>query len=197
MVSHAEALDRLLVEAASALGAVDEPMAQSFVSIIEGARGAELHTTPADFPLPEVPDIVGLAGDGTRRLAQAIIDAVPAINWWQSDPARVPPGWSHRSAATELIGPEGTLRGAGEDRFGIFVLSPELDYPDHWHNAEEFYFVVAGSAEWTIDDTIATFGPGGYPRTPSRANHRIVTADTPMIALWGWAGDTSFESYAY
>ena len=85
MVNDADAIDRLLVAAAAALGSVDEPMAQSFVSIIEGARGGELHTAPADFPLPEVPDVVGLAGDDTRALARAIVDAVPAINWWQSD----------------------------------------------------------------------------------------------------------------
>ena len=189
--------DPLFGEVRSALSTIDDPMITSFTALLDRSMGATPVLGPTRFPLGDVPDFTAHATDETIELARALRDASDEINWWQSDPDRVPPGWVHRSAATELIGPEGIIRGEPNARLGVFYLSPHLDYPDHWHNAEEFYFVVSGSAEWTISNSTNRYGPGDYPRTPSGATHRIVTASEPMLAIWGWSGDTSFDSYAY
>ncbi len=196
-MSSTGAFNGILTEARSMLAGVDEAMAQAFVTLIDTTMNGDIITSSQPFPLDDKPDLVALANDHTRSIVQTIEDTSPEINWWQSSAERVPPGWQHRSAATELIGPEGSIVGSGTERFGLFYLSANIDYPNHWHNAEEFYLILAGSGEWTIDGVTKRNGPGDYSRTPSLAHHRIVTGDTPMLAMWGWSGDTSFDSYAY
>ena len=109
----------------------------------------------------------------------------------------MPPGWAHSAAAAELLGPDGSITGPDSERFGLFFLNPGVTYPDHWHDADEFYFVLAGSAAWTVGDETTCSSAGSYIRTPSQAVHRIITDDEPVLTVWGWSGDTSFDSYGY
>ena len=36
----------------------------------------------------------------------------------------------------------------------IFLQAPWIDYPAHAHDAEEWYLVLSGRAEWQIDDDV-------------------------------------------
>ncbi len=194
---NSRALDEVIAAAADLLRHVDEPMAKSFTTLLSDAIGGDVATEPTPFPLGAYPELQSRSNEATASAVAAIESAAGQINWWQSSAELVPPGWVEHSGATELVGPEGSIRGDDSARFGIFYLSPGLDYPDHWHDADEFYLVLAGGAEWTVAGETGWKGPGAYVRTPSRAVHRIVTRDEPMLAFWGWAGDTSFDSYAY
>jgi hypothetical protein len=50
---------------------------------------------------------------------------------------------------------------------------------------------------WTVGDETTRSSAGSYIRTPSQAVHRIITDDEPVLTVWGWSGDTSFDSYGY
>ena len=191
------AVSGLLAESARLLGQVDEAMAQQFVPILDAAAARPVTGAATPFPLGPYPDLAPLASAETTAAIVQVAAADPFIGWGHPPEEFVPPGWAHGAAAATLLGPTGAIEGPDSDVFGLFYLSPGLDYADHWHDAEEFYLVLAGSAEWTVGDTTATYGPGDYTRTPSQAVHRIVTRDQPVLAIWGWSGDTSFDSYGY
>lgn len=180
------------------LAGIEQPITQFFVDVIDSSidEGESAGATP--FPLGAYPNLHSLGSDRTQPILDAVFTAASGINWYQSSAERVPPGWVERSAATQLIGPDGGMVGPDQSRLGLFYLSPGLNYPNHWHDPEEFYVVLAGSATWTVDGISNNLGPGAFSLTPSGAHHAIVTGEEPMLALWGWRGeDTSFASYGY
>lgn len=188
-----------LAECSHLLGAVDEPMAQRFASLL--AVAADTEGDPSElaspFPLGPRPDMRAIATARTAAALAGLVAADPHIGWRHPPEEHVPPGWAHSAAAAELLGPDGSITGPDSERFGLFFLNPGVTYPDHWHDADEFYFVLAGSAVWTVGDETTRSSAGSYIRTPSQAVHRIITDDEPVLTVWGWSGDTSFDSYGY
>ena len=188
-----------LAQCSHLLEAVDEPMAQRFASLL--AAAADTEGGPSElaspFPLGLRPDMGAVATARTAAALAGLDAADPHIGWRHPPEEHVPPGWAHSAAAAELLGPDGSITGPDSERFGLFFLNPGVTYPDHWHDADEFYYVLAGSAVWTVDDEITRSSAGSYIRTPSQAVHRIITDDEPVLTVWGWSGDTSFDSYGY
>ena len=188
-----------LAECSHLLEAVDEPMAQRFASLL--AAAADTDGDPSElaspFPLGPRPDMGAIARARTAAALAGLDAADPHIGWRHPPEEHVPPGWAHSAAAAELLGPDGSIFGPDSERFGLFFLNPGVTYPDHWHDADEFYYVLAGSAVWTVDDETTRSSAGSYIRTPSQAVHRIITDDEPVLTVWGWSGDTSFDSYGY
>ena len=170
-------------------------MADEFASIVTSALEHPPTADAMPFPVDDAPDLAPVAADTTLTAVRAAANA--PLPWGRPPDGVVPPGWAHRAAACELVGPDGAITGLGPERFGLFFLSDDLEYPDHWHNAEEFYLVLAGSADWTVDGVTTRRHAGEWSYTPVQAVHRIVTHDQPVLAAWGWAGDTSFDSYDY
>ncbi|MGB1504603.1 MAG: dimethylsulfonioproprionate lyase family protein [Acidimicrobiales bacterium] len=191
-------LSSFLREVRALLETIDESMAQEFVSLLDRAAAMTPLTDPAPCPVPDLARARDLATPATCPAIDALLASAGELRWSRPDPAVVPPGWAHRSATTEIIGSEGAIAPATNERFGIFLLDTGCDYPDHWHDAEEFYLVLAGSGDWTIGDTTRTLTAGDYSRTPSRAHHAIITRDRPVFTVWGWSGDdTTFDSYRF
>ncbi len=188
-----------LAQCSHLLEAVDEPMAQRFASLL--AAAADTDGDPSElaspFPLGPRPDMGAIATARTAAALAGLVAADPHIGWRHPPEEHVPPGWAHSAAAAELLGPDGSITGPDSERFGLFFLNPGVTYPDHWHDADEFYYVLAGSAVWTVDGEITRSSAGSYIRTPSQAVHRIITDDEPVLTVWGWSGDTSFDSYGY
>lgn len=186
-----------LREAQRLLEGIDEAMAQEFAGLLERAATIDPTADRAPCPFPELERGLDLANDATRPAVEALIAASPVMPWRRPDPAVVPPGWAERAATVEVIGPDGAIAPLTNERFGIFLLDTECDYPDHWHDAEELYLVLAGSGQWTVGDTVRTLSAGDYSRTPTRAHHAILTTDQPVFTIYGWSGDTSYDSYGF
>ena len=178
-----------LAECSHLLEAVDEPMAQRFASLLAAAgyRRRSLGTCVA-VPAGPVPTWAP-SPQHDRRCARRSGRRRSSYRMAPPPEEHVPPGWAHSAAAAELLGPDGSITGPDSERFGLFFLNPGVTYPDHWHDADEFYFVLAGSAAWTVGDEITRSSAGSYIRTPSQAVHRIITDDEPVLTVWGWSGD--------
>lgn len=191
------ALAPLLELAVDLLDETGEVMAGRFARRLRDRSTAPPRGDGNGFPLGEFPVLGHRASTRTRPLVDELDTVSDRIVWFQSPGARVPPGWAHRSAAAELVGPDGMIAESSL-RFGVFYLSPGLHYPEHWHEAEEFYYVLAGSADWTISGQgRARRGAGDLVRTPSMARHAIETGAEPLLALWGWDGNIDYGTYAY
>ena len=70
---------------------------------------------------------------------------------------------------------------------GILDLDPGGYYPTHAHPAPEIYFVLSGTAEWTIDEKTFTARPGMAIYHAADAPHRMVNRGSePLRTLWFW-----------
>ena len=60
--------------------------------------------------------------------------------------------------------------------------------PAHAHDAEEWYLVLSGRAEWQIDDEVYQAEEGTIFHHPPTAGHRMLTFENPLLAIWIWTG---------
>lgn len=88
-----------------------------------------------------------------------------------------------------LVGPFGSALKAPNIMFGEAELAPGAIYVGRKHPAPEIYYVISGTAEWSVADEtfIATAGSAIY--TKPNAIHRMKNiGDTPLKTVWIWWG---------
>ena len=99
---------------------------------------------------------------------------------------------------SELVGPTSLIK---HKNFGVglFVLTPEIDYADHAHPADEVYIVLAGSGSWSLaGGPYQLKNPGYIIDIPSMMTHAMRTGPTPALTLYSWTGDdVSFDHYRF
>jgi mannose-6-phosphate isomerase-like protein (cupin superfamily) len=90
----------------------------------------------------------------------------------------------------EIIGLRGPFV-SDRIRAGIAVWGTQVEYPQHQHQAEEVYIVLAGSADFSFDNNTAeTRGAGDVIFVESNRRHGFRTADESLVVFYLWqAGD--------
>ena len=87
---------------------------------------------------------------------------------------------------TEVIGSRGPFV-SQRIRCGVGIFGAGVDYPRHWHDAEEIYLPLSGSARFNIDGSIADRGPGEVVFVPSNTPHGFtVSQDRAMVLFYLW-----------
>jgi mannose-6-phosphate isomerase-like protein (cupin superfamily) len=74
-------------------------------------------------------------------------------------------------------------------RIGLLLQQSEISYPEHAHDAEEFYFILSGKAKWQVDETSFDVSAGDLIHHPPAAIHAMQTTEHPLLAAWVWRGD--------
>ncbi len=89
---------------------------------------------------------------------------------------------------TELIGTRGPVP-SHSLACGFLLLGPDLEYPRHYHTAEEIYVVLAGNASWRRggEDWVIR-APGAVIHHPPDMPHAMRTGPEPLLALYLWRG---------
>ena len=78
--------------------------------------------------------------------------------------------------------------------FGVLLLGPRTEYPAHHHPAAELY-VPLSRADWAKasaaggEAEFVSREPGSVIHHPPNLVHATRTRDTPLAALYLWAGD--------
>jgi mannose-6-phosphate isomerase-like protein (cupin superfamily) len=90
-------------------------------------------------------------------------------------------GWA------EIVGPKAPFH-SDEVCFGLTLIGPQIYYPPHHHPAKELYFVLAGRAAWTAEQT-AILPPGAYILHEPDIVHAMRTREEPLLAIYSWTGD--------
>ena len=88
-----------------------------------------------------------------------------------------------------LVGGRHLPSQSGDVYFGEAEWAPGAIYVGHRHPAPEIYYVISGTAEWTVDGEtfIATAGTAIY--TKPNAVHRMVNVgDGILKTVWMWWG---------
>ncbi len=75
---------------------------------------------------------------------------------------------------------------------GMLLISPNCLYPSHNHEAAEIYVPISGRAEWWTEESDWQIQEPGTPiyHRPW-LKHGTRTLDEPLLALFGWLGNTS------
>ena len=96
---------------------------------------------------------------------------------------------------TELVGPDGHFF-HDDVRIGLLVSDMETDYPVSSHSGEETYYVISGTAEWTVDGGPYQFHPpGSFIHHPSWTPHGRRTSNEVFLGAWRWSGDLDLDSF--
>ena len=131
------------------------------------------------------------AGDCAGRAEAALLAALSEfsgrLNWMQMYTAEdFGQDFLDDYAHVELIGPEGHFM-SDEIAAGLVVYGPGLDYPDHWHVAEEIYIPLTHDGLWSADGApLAARKAGSFIFHQSNMRHAIRAGSAPLVALWVW-----------
>ena len=122
----------------------------------------------------------------------AVADHLP----WGQLAAHPPPGITATGRTfCQIVGPEGLIKD-DSFRMGVYFQAPDVFYSSHWHNAEEVYFVLSGTALWQKDKgRFAEMNPQTLIHHRPSQPHAMRTQNEPLLALWAWFGDIGFDSY--
>ena len=97
-------------------------------------------------------------------------ELVGSISSWQDGKAAEWKGIPHR-----------------EIRMGVLNFDRGAIYPAHYHPAPELYYVIRGTAKWTVGDQSFVARPGTAIHTPPNAHHRLENVgDETLEALYIW-----------
>jgi quercetin dioxygenase-like cupin family protein len=133
----------------------------------------------------------------SQKLLNAIGPVTEFLPWRYNYPPREDaPDLGKHIAFAEIIGPDAPFYSESVC-LGLTVLGPETFYPDHHHPAVELYYVLAGTAEWTLDGISQERTPGAYILHPSQAVHAMRTHVEPLLAVYTWSGSDVRTSSVY
>ena len=131
-----------------------------------------------------------------NELLKILNECSRILPWRQAGFGKLPAQISQRVAVVELVGPNGMYQ-LHDLRFGLLIQCEGVNYPKHWHAAEELYLVLQGTADWAVDDALPTpRTPGEFVHHRAMQPHTMITQDVPMIALWAWSGEIGGASYS-
>jgi quercetin dioxygenase-like cupin family protein len=76
-----------------------------------------------------------------------------------------------------------------EIRMGFLELDPGATYPFHAHPAPELYYVMHGTARWTVGNETFVARPGTAVNTPPNTRHSMINIgpDTLELLYVWWA----------
>ena len=138
-------------------------------------------------------DSVARCETGSRRLMQTFASHNHRLRWEQSyrkQDGLVPDAMLDAYGFAEIIGLRGPFVSA-RIRAGIAIWGAQIDYPQHQHQAEEVYILLAGSAEFRFDsNTAQTQRAGDVVYVESNRRHGFRSGAESLVVLYLWqAGD--------
>jgi dimethylpropiothetin dethiomethylase len=175
----------------------DSAPARLLSSAISAGAEDAFQGAPPDAPacrfLPEALDAVSAGG---YRPPAEFIRVIHALPWRRVGITDMPEPLRSQLAVVEVMGPTGMIQ-CEACRFGLYLQMPEIFYPNHSHEAEEIYLVLGGGAEWSVESGAFTPKTAGdfIHHRPWQA-HAMWSRAAPLLAMWGWTGNISTDTYA-
>ena len=129
------------------------------------------------------------AAGPTAELLAAIRPVAHDLPWRYSYEQRADaPSLGENIAYAEIIGPDAPYR-SNIFCLGLTLIAPESLYPPHRHPAVELYYVVSGTANWSLNNRDRELLPGEFVLHPSLAAHAMRTRREPLLAVYTWGGE--------
>lgn len=120
---------------------------------------------------------------------------LPQLHWFEAPPGKLGPSMDGRNTVCQIVGPDSQWHSATL-RFGAFLLAPDTDYPTHAHAADEIYLLLSGTGAWSVDgNEYVSYAQGDAIQVTSWQPHAIQSGSQPLLMLWAWTGELSFDHY--
>ena len=153
----------------------------------------ERHLDPNRLPLCEnIGAMENMASPATQNLTSSVIAATPHLHWRQSYTLDDPGFDQHyldNYGWFNLIAPSGPFV-SDVLRLSVGFWGKGLHYPNHWHEPEEIYLTLAGSALYISDGRAPVEGgPGATICQFSNQPHSARFDKAPLLAAAFWRGD--------
>lgn len=133
---------------------------------------------------------------GALPIAQHVVRCAHSLDWTCWTGAGLSDEISSRLFTTELLGPDGHIPADGI-RVGLLASEAWTDYPVSNHSGEETYLVLAGAAEWVLEDTgYVERHPGDFVHHPAWALHGRCTTQQPFLGAWRWSGGLDLSAFS-
>lgn len=144
------------------------------------------------FPqhLPVLQWIDSFEGDGQNaELVSLLQKRAAGLNWRQSYTVEdFGAGFLAAYGWTEMIGMRVPIQNPNL-ACGFLVLGPQVEYPDHSHDAEEIYVVLAGEGEFTKgQEGWVSKKSGDIIHHTSGLPHSVRTGKHAVLILYLWRG---------
>jgi len=154
-------------------------------------------------PLPSAPRTIAataLHNDALPRtaLGAAIAQAAHLFHWRQNPnytAANMGAAFMAGYGYVEFAGPKEALFHAPDIRVGLLLLGRHLHYPPHAHPAEEIYHPLTEGGLWRRgQENWRTVPAGRAIHHPSMVVHETKAAESTLLALYCWRGNTVTEA---
>jgi mannose-6-phosphate isomerase-like protein (cupin superfamily) len=133
-------------------------------------------------------DALAAASGSTAELLSVIRPVAHDLPWRYSYEQREDaPLLGENIAYAEIVGPDAPYRSM-IFCLGLTLIAPESLYPLHRHPAVELYFVLSGTASWSLNNRNRDLPPGEFVLHPSLATHAMRTRHEPLLAAYTWSG---------
>ena len=97
------------------------------------------------------------------------------------------PNWLRESYSYTSVCDDVNGFDIGGIRIGNLTLEGNRTYPAHFHEASEIYIILAGTADWYIDDEMYQVKAGDILYHPSGCSHGWTnTQDGELKTIWLW-----------
>lgn len=181
---------QLVADAHALLQTLNDPGVDAFLTEWPGTAAPSRATPASALPvLHWLPSPQGGDSDPRHRLVARLHQVQAQLKWSQTYRAEdFGAGFLDRYGWTELIGARGPV--ASETlACGFLLLGPDVEYPDHYHRAEELYIVLSGTAMWRRGAAPwREQPPGTVVHHPPNVLHAMRTSREPLLALYLWRG---------
>lgn len=191
-----QAYESIVLMACEALKSSSHLEAQNFAVQLETYVNQACITS--EKPIAEcLFQLQGNDSSGMTHLADAIMTLAPYLVWHDALVESSSNEYDGRHSHTELIGPDGHSY-SNSIRFGFFLQYPYAHYPAHAHEATEIYLLVSGEASWRVAKREwRNESRGCLIKHEPMETHQMKTDAKPLLAIWGWYGDISVDSYHF
>lgn len=192
--ARAGRFETLIRLAAASFDTHDSDIARIVVAELAGLSSFGELQEPATVPVCDA--LISFDREPVDSLVQQILHCTNALAWRMPGFGRLSEDISARMGVVEFAGPDGMVAHQSI-RFGLLLQGAGVAYPPHRHAAEELYLVLAGTADWSVEQCEpVSHGPGAFIWHKPWQTHAMQTSSTPMLALWGWTGELSSASYS-
>ena len=142
--------------------------------------------------ISHLPIAVADAGEQTKKIAGAINQLAPFLNWQQTSGYEIlGEYYLNNYGYCTLIGP-GLLIEHPTMKLGFGLWGPDLHYPLHHHAAEECYHVLGNEMQFRRkNEQWMTYYDGDAIYNPPWQVHELRAVGKPMFLLYTWRGDVT------
>lgn len=159
--------------------------------LISQLPSVALKFSSKEFKIPLEQSLVDVKHNDFKYALTHLTDFLPWEAKLDDEDQQIKYAW------VDLIGPD-SMQHNDHFRMGLFWQNSHVTYPRHYHNAVELYYVLSGIADWQQGGASWFSRPeGSHFLHQSREVHATRTHETPLLTLWAWHGDLSWDSYQF